>query len=520
MTFGRRVLHITLWGLGGLLVLGLAGILWLRQSPYWAGFTLFAEPHRVENFRAMDRIFPSRPVPRNGSVRAFDADPRPLPATYRYDGAERDLAAFLDRTVTTGIVVVHRGAITHEAYHLGADGTSPFTSWSVAKSVVSALIGIAVEEGRIASIRDPISAYVPALADSAYGDVPIEDALTMSSGVAFDEGYDNPFSDINMVFIRAMALREPVEQTLARLKRARLPGTFNDYVSADTMALGLVLESVTGMPLADYLAARLWGPMGAEASASWSTDLLGREFALCCVNATLRDWARFGRLYLEGGAREDRQIVPAAWVAASVNLGAPHLQPGENPASSWMFGYGYKWWIPEDPQGDFLAIGVWGQYVYIDPVRERPSDLEATQQPRQSERRHARTQKCPRRAPGNLFDGVARRLRPRRQRRDGAAGDRLARRRRPGGPEMPPGGPLLMLVLMPEGVFRRGFQLALWGCVLVVAWLAFAPFTEPAGFSWDKANHVLAFCVVLYIGLRAWVGWRLQRPRVPSRSRP
>ncbi|WP_200388981.1 serine hydrolase, partial [Thiocapsa imhoffii] len=217
MTLGRRVVRIALWGLGGLLVLGLAGVLWLRQSPYWAGFTLFAEAHRVENFRAMDRIFPTRPIPREGSVWAFDVDPRPLPATYRYDGAERNLEAFLDRTVTTGLIVVHRGAITHEAYHPGADETSPFTSWSVAKSVVSALIGIAVEEGRIASVRDPIGAYVPALADSSYGDVPIEDALTMSSGVAFDEGYDHPFSDINMVFIRAMALREPVEQTLARL---------------------------------------------------------------------------------------------------------------------------------------------------------------------------------------------------------------------------------------------------------------------------------------------------------------
>lgn len=182
MTLGRRVLRIALWGLGGLLVLGLAGILWLRQGPYWAGFTLFAETHRVENFRAMDRIFPSRPVPREGSVWAFDVDPRPLPASYRYDGAERDLAAFLDRTVTTGLIVVHGGAITYEAYRLGADETSPFTSWSVAKSVVSALIGIAVEEGRIASIRDPIGVYVPALAESVYGDVPIEDALTMSSG--------------------------------------------------------------------------------------------------------------------------------------------------------------------------------------------------------------------------------------------------------------------------------------------------------------------------------------------------
>lgn len=363
-------MRTALWGLGGLLVLGLAGFLWLKQSPYWDRMTLFTETYRVENFRAMDRVFPSRQVPSEGSVWAFDSDPRPLPATYRYHGAERDIAAFLDRTVTTGLMVVHRGAITHEAYRLGADPSSPFTSWSVAKSVVSALIGIAVEEGHITSIRDPIGSHVPALADSAYGDVPIEDALTMSSGVGFDEDYDNPLSDVNMVFIRAIALRVPVEQTLARLKRVRPTGTFNDYVSADTMALALVLESATGMSMADYLAARLWGPMGAEAPAYWSTDLQGREFGLCCLNATLRDWARFGRLYLEGGQREGRQIVPATWVAASVNPSAPHLQPGENPASSWTFGYGYQWWIPDDPQGDFVAIGAWGQYVYIDPVRE------------------------------------------------------------------------------------------------------------------------------------------------------
>lgn len=370
MTHGGRVLRTTLWGLGGLLALGMAGFLWLQQSPYWARITLFTETHRVENFRAMDRVFPARKVPREGSVWAFDADPRPLPATYGYAGAERALAAFLDRTVTTGLIVVHGGAITHEAYRLGADESSPFTSWSVAKSVVSALIGIAAEEGHITSIRDSIGAHVPELADSAYGEVPIEDALTMSSGVGFDEDYDNPLSDVNMVFIQAIALRVPVEQTLARLQRVRPTGTFNDYVSSDTMALALVLESATGMPLAHYLAARLWGPMGAEAPAYWNTDLLGREFGLCCLNATLRDWARFGRLFLEGGEREGRQIIPAAWVAASVNPTAPHLQPGQNPASSWTFGYGYKWWVPDDPQGDFVAIGAWGQYVYIDPVRE------------------------------------------------------------------------------------------------------------------------------------------------------
>ena len=366
----RRIFRISAWTFGVLAVLLLAGFLWLRQSPYWAGITLFAESHRIENFRDMNLVFPSRAVPRAGPVWEFSHDPRPLPETYAFEGAAHDLAAFLDRTVTTGLLVVHRGAITHEAYRLGADETSPFTSWSMAKSVLSALIGIALEEGHIARIRDPIGQYVPALAGSGYAYVPIEDALTMSSGVAFDEDYDNPFSDINMLFIRAMAMGQPQVDMLAGLERVRDPGTFNDYVSSDTMALGLVLEVATGMPVAEYLESRLWGPLGAEADAFWSTDRQGQEFALCCLNATLRDYARFGRLYLEGGAREGVQIVPADWVAASVTPEAAHLQPGDNPASSWTLGYGYKWWIPEDPQGDFAAIGVWGQYIYVDPARE------------------------------------------------------------------------------------------------------------------------------------------------------
>ena len=163
----HRLTRIALWTLATLAVLILAAFLWLRQSAYWAGITLFSESHRVENFRAMDRVFPARPCPvgqRLGlrpRARAAARDTTPSRAQ------SRDLAAFLDRTETTGLLVVHRGAITHEEYRQGADATSPFTSWSMAKSVLSALIGIAVEEGHIASIRDPIGAYVPALAGRA-----------------------------------------------------------------------------------------------------------------------------------------------------------------------------------------------------------------------------------------------------------------------------------------------------------------------------------------------------------------
>ena len=365
----RRLSRTGARALAGLVMLALAAPLWLGSGPSRADDALFGADSRVENFRNMDRVFPYRAIARTGGVWAFGKDPRPLPASYVHAGRDRDLSAFLDRTVTTGLLVVHRGDIVHEEYRLGAAETSRFASWSMAKSVLSALIGIAIAEGHIASIRDPIGRYVPAIAGSAYGNVSIEDALTMSSGVAFDEDYANPQSDINRLFVD-FATGTPVEEIIAGLKRSREPGRFNQYISSDSMALGLVLESATGMPLSRYLETRLWGAMGAEADAFWNMDATGRDLAPCCLNATLRDYARFGRLYLEQGARDGVQIIPADWVAASVNSTAPHLQPGDNPASFWTFGYGYKWWIPENPQGDFLAIGIWGQYIYVDPVRE------------------------------------------------------------------------------------------------------------------------------------------------------
>ncbi len=351
------------------LLAGVGGYLWLRNSPYWAGVTLFAEDVRVENFRSMDRVFPARDVAAGGEVWAFVSNPQGLPDTYEFEGTERPVAAFLDATATTGLLVVHNGVIVHEEYRLGGSETSPFTSWSVAKSILSALIGIALEEGHISSIDDLITDYVPELAGSGYDGVTIEDALTMSSGVVFDEDYDNPISDVNRLFF-ALAAGQPMTDTLASLERAREPGTYNTYISADSIALGLVLEAATGLPNEDYLATRIWQPMGAEAPAVWSTGRVGPVLPFCCLNARLRDYARFGRLFLEGGARDGDQIVPRDWVGISTRPTAPRLEPGDNPASFWTFGYGYHWWIPEEPEEEFLAIGIWGQYIYVDRARE------------------------------------------------------------------------------------------------------------------------------------------------------
>jgi len=144
MKLKRLVLPFSIALLAGVIVTGIGGLIWLRSSPYWAGITLFTEANRVENFRAMDQIFPYRSVTTGKDVWKLAEAPHPLPETYVYEGETSRIDRFLKDTVTTGLLVLHNGAITHEEYRLGATETSQFTSWSLAKSVLSALIGIAL----------------------------------------------------------------------------------------------------------------------------------------------------------------------------------------------------------------------------------------------------------------------------------------------------------------------------------------------------------------------------------------
>ena len=360
------ILGCTLLILAGL---GYAGYRYLLTTEWGVFFTLFADDERAENFRTMDEIFPSRDIAAGASVRELDRDERDLPASYDFEGESHALDDFLDRTETTGLVVLHDGVLVHEQYRQGYDAESRATSWSMAKSMVSALIGIAIEDGHIDSRDDQVTAYVPQLIGSGYDGATIRDLLTMSSGVDFDEGYDATFADINMIFVRAMGFGEPMLDYYASLERAREPGTFNDYVSSDTGVLAAVLTGATGQPVASYLEAEVWQPAGMEGDAFWSLDRTDAEIGFCCMNAQLRDYARFGQLYLDDGVRDGERILPEGWVEASTNPEAPRLEPGDNPDSSWTFGYGYQWWVPEGRvNGEFTAIGVWGQYVYVDPT--------------------------------------------------------------------------------------------------------------------------------------------------------
>lgn len=347
--------------------------------------TLFNEDRIVENFRQMDQMFETRIVRRSGPVYEWvHGDPAKLPASFAWKGRTFETEPFLEDTWTTGLIVIKDDSVRYEQYFRGNDSPTKCISWSVAKSITSALFGIAVGEGKVESIMDPVTKYAPELQGSGYESVRIKQVLQMSSGIRFDETYGDLTSDINRMG-QAVAAGTPLIEFISTLENERPPGTYHHYVSMDTQVLAQVLINATGKSLAQWTEEKLWSRMGAESDAYWLVDGAGVEMAFGGFNATLRDYARFGRLYLNGGSWNGSQIVPADWVHDSVTPDAPYLMPGEdNPDSSSVLGYGYQWWIPIHPDGEFLAIGVYNQFVYVYP-KERLVIAKTSAYPRYNE---------------------------------------------------------------------------------------------------------------------------------------
>ncbi len=329
--------------------------------------TLFESENIVENFRSMDHVFDSKTVHRGDEVNILKNISGQLPATYYYKGEEKSIEDFLEETWTTGFIVLKDGQIFHEEYFLGNEQDTKVISWSVSKSIVSALVGIAVHDGYINDIREPVTKYVPCLQDSGYSEVPIKDILQMSSGIHFNEDYADFYSDINRMG-RALAFNTSIDEFVLSLDSEREPGTYNNYVSMDTQVLAMLLREATGQNLTEYMEEELWAKTGMEEDAYWLLDSKGMELAFGGLNAVLRDYARFGLLYMNDGNYEGEQIVPAGWVADSVTPDSPHLMPGRIGADQEeLMGYGYQWWLPADTDGDFMAIGIYNQYIWIHP---------------------------------------------------------------------------------------------------------------------------------------------------------
>ena len=330
--------------------------------------TLYNEKSIAKNFISINKVFDtSNPISASEKTFVFEKEDFELPDSYEFEGEQLNLIEGLEHFHTDGLIILHDGKMLFEKYWNGNTKDSKHIAFSVSKSYLSALFGIAIEEGLIKSIDDNVSIYLDDFEGTGYEDVKIKNLLQMSSGIEFNEDYADPNSDINR-FARATAKGSSFRDFAKTLKNGKKQGTYNHYVSLDTQVLGMILESVTDMPLREYLYKRIWSKIGTESDAYYIADKTGTDMALGGLNATLRDFSKFGQLYLNEGSWDGEQIVPKSWVVKSHTPDAPHLMPNAGDLSSSEWGYGYQWWIPGDPLTDYTAHGIFNQFIYVDPV--------------------------------------------------------------------------------------------------------------------------------------------------------
>ena len=322
----------------------------------------------VGSFSHLDQLLESRPIRRADSPWPLTRASAEPVLRYAYARQTFTLDDYLARNPTTGLLIARGETILVERYQYARNDRHRLTSFSMAKTVTGMLIGIAIADGRIRSLDDIAATYVPGLAGTEYGGTSLRHLLQMSSGVRFEERYLGP-DDATRLWV-GTGLQDGPGGTAAVLpfnQRQRWSGAVFSYSSAETQVLGLVLSHATGRTVAEYLQEMIWRPMGAEADASWIIDAAGQEATYCCLNAVLRDYARFALLLAQDGRRGDRQIIPGAWVreATSVPADRPDL---ELVWQDTRFGYGYQTWIFSGPRRMFALIGAHGQAIYVDPT--------------------------------------------------------------------------------------------------------------------------------------------------------
>ncbi|HEV8440478.1 MAG TPA: serine hydrolase [Methylomirabilota bacterium] len=330
--------------------------------------TFYRLPFLVGSHSHLDEIFESRLVRKAATPSALKRAASEPAVRYEYGEETRTLDDYLARHPATGLLVARDDTILVERYQYDRNDRHRFTSWSMAKTVTSMLVGIAVAAGRVRSLDDLASAYVPALEGSEYGRTSLRHLLQMSSGVRFVERYTGT-DDVSKLAADTFLLRGPggTEAVTQFNQREAPPGTRFSYASVETQVLGLVLRNALGKPVADYLHEKIWEPIGAEADAHWLIDRTGQEVTFCCLNAVLRDYARVGLLLAYDGNWRGREIIPAAWIkeATTVRPDQSHLRPG---GATPFYGYGYQTWIFPGERRMFAFLGVRGQAIFVDPT--------------------------------------------------------------------------------------------------------------------------------------------------------
>ena len=332
-------------------------------------------------FQHMDQLFATRAVSASGKPWVLPKDEKKFDMNYTYDGKTYVLEEFLEKTSTNALLVINNQRIVSEIYRNASNEKTRFISWSMAKSITSTLIGIALSEGKITSIDDPVTKYLPEMEGSGYQGVTIRHLLMMRSGVDWVEIYKfkeptqlTEVHDNSLVGYKYRWCDYAAKQS----KPKNAPGTVFNYSTLDASVLGCVLERAAGMKGADYMTEKLWKPAGMERDAYWIMDgppEVGREFFGAGFNATLRDYGRFGLMILNGGVADGKQVVPGDWVKQATDGGHEPVAPGA------PTGYQYQWWTIPNSKA-FMAVGLHHQFIYIDPdTRTVIVKLSATPKP-------------------------------------------------------------------------------------------------------------------------------------------
>lgn len=324
---------------------------------------------QIQAFRNSERAFATRIIRRGESVQTLAPSPVSLSQLrIQSRGQEYDLYDYISRNRIAGLLILKSGRVCFERYEFGNDSRTRWISMSMAKSVSSALVGVAIQDGFIESVDDPITRYLPELAGSGYDGVSIRNVLQMTSGVRWDDTHTDPKSERRQMLELQIAQKPgAIVRYVASLPRVAEPGTVWNYSTGETHIIGALVRAATGKWVSDYLSEKVWSRCGMDFDATWWLESpQGLEVAGSGISATLRDYARFGLFMMNDGVIDGRRVLPPGWAresGASREIGGKRID------------YGYMWWAVPAPDGSladgaFSARGIFGQFIYINPARQ------------------------------------------------------------------------------------------------------------------------------------------------------
>ena len=312
---------------------------------------------QAEGYRSIETYYRTSTVRRGDQVRPLAKADRTIDVAYSHGGRNFTVDDYMKAYNVSGVLVLKDGKVLLERYGVGRKPDDRWISFSVTKSITSTLVGAAIQDGKIKSLDDAVTLYIPELKDSAYDGVTIRQLLTMSSGVKWNEDYTDDNSDLaRAAAVTLDASVNPTVSYMRRLPREKEPGSTFHYNTGETNLVGILVSNAIGKSLSDYLSDKIWKTYGMERDAIWMVDVTNHERGGCCLAMTLGDYARFGQFILEGGKAGGRPVVPEWWVreatTARITSGGP---PG---------GYGYLWWIGAN---GYAAAGIFGQLISTIP---------------------------------------------------------------------------------------------------------------------------------------------------------